>query len=279
MPLSVAAEGVPTHGRFVARGQAAAVSASSRSPVEPPHDRRREDAVQHHRQRDGEADRRPEPALLGEGRRTRGVRDVVDRAHPADAEEGDDQPLAVVERRGADLGAVAEEGEVPGDGPDHEHERQAHDDPAPVEVGEQAVGDREAQAEQHDERQERLEPVRRPRACCGGSRGRARPSGPSSRTRTRRGSRSHRRPRPRRRPGAGRPGRAAARPPRRAAASARARGTPASPGPSRPPRRRARRRRPCRRAPRRTTAGPTPRTSRPTRGRSRRRRTGTRARR
>ena len=80
------------------------------APVEPAHHRRREHAVQHHRQRDREADGRPQPALLGEGRGPGGVGDVVDRADPAHPEERDDQPLAVVEARARpDLGAVPEE--------------------------------------------------------------------------------------------------------------------------------------------------------------------------
>ena len=65
----------------------------------------------------------------------------------------------MVEPGAAHLEPVPQEGQPPGDRPDDEDERQPDDHPAPVEVGEDPVGDGEAQPEQHDERQQHLEPV------------------------------------------------------------------------------------------------------------------------
>ena len=52
------------------------------------------DAVDDDRDDDGEGDRRPQPPLLGEVRLPERVRQVVDRADPTHAEEGDDAALA-----------------------------------------------------------------------------------------------------------------------------------------------------------------------------------------
>ena len=54
---------------------------------------------------------------------------------------------------------MPEEGRVPGQRTDDEHERDTDGDASPVEVGQQAVGQGEAQPEEHDEGQEGLEPV------------------------------------------------------------------------------------------------------------------------
>ena len=116
--------------------------------------------MQHHRERDREADRRPQPALLGERRGPGGVGHVVDRADPAHPEERDDPPLPVVEPGlRPDLGAVPQEREPARHRPDDEHQGQAHQNAPPVEVGQQPVGQGEAQTEQDDEGQQRLQPV------------------------------------------------------------------------------------------------------------------------
>ena len=185
----------------------------SATRVEARHGRRRGDAVEQHRDDHREGDGRPQPRLVGHVLVARGVGQVVQRADAADAEEGDGHHLAAVEPAVEALVARQHrQGDVAGERPHHEHEREGHErrrasrgaragrgsSPCPGRAG--PAGSSGARA------------ARPRRASRAGRSARARRRAGSSRRRRPRGSRS-RRPAPRRRtPPAARPAPAAARP-------------------------------------------------------------------